>query len=176
MNKAVFLDRDGIINYSVVRDNKPYPPRKIITYMEGIFKLAHLLIDNDYLLIVVTNQPDVARGKISIEEVDAMNNRMKQSLPIWDVFVCPHDDLDYCECRKPKPGMLLDAAKKHSIDLGKSWMIGDRWKDVEAGTRAGCQSIFVDYGYDEIRPASQIHTVADIREIPYYFGGKKHAS
>ena len=174
MDKAVFLDRDGIINYSIVTNNKPHPPRKIITYMEGIFKLCHHLIDNDYLLIIVTNQPDIARGKITIEEVNAMNNRIRQSLPIWDVFVCPHDDLDYCECRKPNPGMLLEAARKHNLDLKQSWMIGDRWKDIEAGDRAGCQTIFVDYGYRESRPARQIHTVADIREIQWYFGGEKY--
>jgi len=174
MNRAVFLDRDGIINHPIIINDKPYSPKKMIAYMEGIFDLCYHLVDNDYLLVIVTNQPDVARGKTTIEEVNAFNNRIKQSLPIWDVFVCPHDDLDYCECRKPKPGMLLKASKKHDIDLKQSWLIGDRWKDVEAGDRAGCQTIFVDYGYKEHRPACQIHTVADIREIQWHFGGEKY--
>jgi D-glycero-D-manno-heptose 1,7-bisphosphate phosphatase len=105
-----------------------------------------------FLLIVVTNQPDVARGTTQKEVVEAINLSLASKLPIDEFFTCFHDNVDDCECRKPKPGALLAAAEKHGIDLAASFMVGDRWRDIEAGYRAGCQTLFIDYGYDEKQP------------------------
>jgi D-glycero-D-manno-heptose 1,7-bisphosphate phosphatase len=105
-----------------------------------------------FLLIVVTNQPDVARGTTQKKVVEAINLSLASKLPIDEFFTCFHDNVDDCECRKPKPGALLAAAEKHGIDLAASFMVGDRWRDIEAGYRAGCQTLFIDYGYDEKQP------------------------
>jgi D-glycero-D-manno-heptose 1,7-bisphosphate phosphatase len=105
-----------------------------------------------FLLIVVTNQPDVARGTTQKKVVEAINSSLASKLPIDEFFTCFHDNVDDCECRKPKPGALLAAAEKHGIDLAASFMVGDRWRDIEAGYRAGCQTLFIDYGYDEKQP------------------------
>jgi D-glycero-D-manno-heptose 1,7-bisphosphate phosphatase len=105
-----------------------------------------------YLLIVVTNQPDVARGKQTKEAVEEMNTLLASHLPIDDMYVCYHDNADHCDCRKPAPGLLLRAAKKHKIDLSKSFLIGDRWSDIEAGHRAQCRTLFINNGYAEKQP------------------------
>jgi D-glycero-D-manno-heptose 1,7-bisphosphate phosphatase len=112
-----------------------------------------------FLLIVVTNQPDVARGTLSIIEVDKVNDHLKRVLPIDEIRVCYHDDVDMCHCRKPLPGLLLDAAETHGIDLTISYMIGDRWRDIEAGLSAGCKTLFIDYGYPEKQPEHADHHV-----------------
>jgi D-glycero-D-manno-heptose 1,7-bisphosphate phosphatase len=105
-----------------------------------------------FLLIVVTNQPDVARGTQSRSVVEAIHTRLASLLPIDEFRVCYHDDDDACTCRKPKPGMILDAARTHGVDLDASYMVGDRWCDVEAGERARCATVFLDHGYDERKP------------------------
>jgi D-glycero-D-manno-heptose 1,7-bisphosphate phosphatase len=155
MNKAVFLDRDGVLNDVVLRDGKPYAPSR----------LEDLHIDPDaptglarlkqagYLLIVVTNQPDVARGLQTCAVVEAMDAAVGAALPIDEFRVCYHDDPDNCPCRKPKPGLLLDAAKAHDIDLSKSFMVGDRWRDIDAGAAAGVRTVWIDRGYKEHGPA-----------------------
>ena len=111
-----------------------------------------------FLLIVVTNQPDVARGfqpKAVVEEIHAS---LRARLPIDDIFVCYHDDRDRCECRKPAPGLLLEAARKHEIEMAESFLIGDRWRDVECGERAGCATVFIDYRYPEEHPPATFET------------------
>jgi D-glycero-D-manno-heptose 1,7-bisphosphate phosphatase len=152
--RAVFLDRDGILNAAVVRDGRPYPPASLaeMTLLPGVEDACARLKKCGLLLIVVTNQPDIARGKAAIGEIETINATLKARLGLDEICVCPHDDADNCACRKPKPGLLLDAAKRWKIDLAKSFMIGDRWRDVEAGRAAGCRTIFVDYGYAERRP------------------------
>jgi D-sedoheptulose 7-phosphate isomerase len=152
--RAVFLDRDGVLNKAIIRDGKPFPPSnesELELTPEAAVILAELR-KNGFKLLVVSNQPDVARGSISRETVEKMNAKLVTALPIDDILVCYHTDSDNCECRKPKPGLLLTAAKAHHIDLAQSFMIGDRWRDVEAGKNAGCQSILIDFGYDEKRP------------------------
>lgn len=104
------------------------------------------------LLIVATNQPDIANRKTTRAGVDALNQALKEQLPLDDIFVCPHNDQDNCACRKPKPGMLIDAAARWDIDLAASFMVGDRWRDVDAGRAAGCRTVFVDHGYAERLP------------------------
>jgi len=149
--KAVFLDRDGVLNKAVVIDGKPYPPKSLeeVNIAEGVKEGLEQLKKLGYLLIVITNQPDVARGTTSMKTVDDINNYLKQQLFIDDFFCCVHDNADQCECRKPKPGMIFAAAKKWNIDLDHSFMVGDRWRDIETGKNANIRTILIDYGYNE---------------------------
>ncbi len=146
VRRAVFLDRDGVITRAVVRDGKPCPAAE-----EGLELLPDVpaalveLHDAGFRLVVVTNQPDVARGTLRREVVDRMHARLRSLLPIDDIRTCDHDDEDECECRKPKAGMLEAAAQDAGLSLHDSFMVGDRWRDVEAGRRAGCTTIFIDY-------------------------------
>ncbi len=166
MKRAVFLDRDGVLNRAVVRDGRPYPPASAdeLEIIDGAAEALSRLRELGFLLIVVTNQPDVARGTQSRGEVEAIHGRLRETLPIDEFVVCYHDDSDDCGCRKPKPGGLLDAAKRHGIDLAASFMIGDRWRDVEAGQRAGCVAYFIDYGYAEKQPAPPFVRVRSLAE------------
>lgn len=161
--RAVFLDRDGVLNEAVVREGKPYPPASVdeLRVVTGAADALLRLKNAGYRLIVVTNQPDVARGTQSREAVEAINERLRAELPIDEFVVCYHDG-DLCECRKPRPGALRDAAGRHGLDLGRSFMIGDRWRDVEAGQRAGCTALFIDYDYRERRPAPPYISVASL--------------
>lgn len=145
-NRAVFLDRDGVINRAIVENGNPHPPASLseLEILPGVLDALRALKQHGFLLIVATNQPDVARGTLKREIVDSINASLRASLPLDDIFVCYHDDQDQCDCRKPKPGLLFRAAAQYSIDLGSSFMIGDRWKDIEAGRRAGCKTILVD--------------------------------
>ena len=149
--KAVFLDRDGVINRAVVRNRKPYPPKTLqdLEILPDVPEALNLLKESGFLLIVVTNQPDVGRGIQKKETVEEMHLFLKKILPLDDIFVCWHGQDGECDCRKPSPGMLLQASEKYGIDFGKSFMIGDRWRDVNVGYTAGCKTIFIDYQYDE---------------------------
>lgn len=151
MRKAVFLDRDGVLTRCFVRDGTPHPPDTVeeLEILPGVIEGCAKLKDAGYLLICVTNQPDVARGAQKREVVEAMNDHLRETLALDAVYVCYHDNADNCQCRKPRPGMLITAAEKFGIDLAGSYMIGDRWRDVEAGARAGCITVFVDCGYTE---------------------------
>jgi D-glycero-D-manno-heptose 1,7-bisphosphate phosphatase len=153
MMKAVFLDRDGVINRAVVRDGKPHPPETLedLEVLPGVPNALRKLRGAGFRLIVVTNQPDVARGTQTKEAVEAMHARLTAELAVDEVIACYHDG-DACDCRKPKPGALLDAAHRHGVELERSFMVGDRWRDIEAGQRAGCRCLFVDYGYTEQQP------------------------
>ncbi|HUA57233.1 MAG TPA: HAD family hydrolase [Verrucomicrobiae bacterium] len=152
--KAVFLDRDGVLNRAVIRDGKPYPPADVgeLEIVPDAAEALAALKDSGFLLFVVTNQPDIARGKQTWLMLDAIHAEMAAGLPIDGFYVCPHDDPDGCGCRKPKPGLLQQAASEHAISLADSYMIGDRWRDVEAGRRAGCRTIWLDFGYRERGP------------------------
>jgi D-glycero-D-manno-heptose 1,7-bisphosphate phosphatase len=146
---AVFLDRDGVLNRATVRDGKPYPPGSV-TELEILPDARQVLTElrgAGFLLVVVTNQPDVARGTQSRETVEAINNALSRALPVDVVLTC-YDDGDSPR-RKPNPGLLLEAAEQYGIDLASSFLIGDRWKDIEAGRRAGCRTVLIDYGYRE---------------------------
>jgi D-glycero-D-manno-heptose 1,7-bisphosphate phosphatase len=148
---AIFLDRDGIINRAVVREGKPYAPDRVqdVEILPGIITSLQRLAGCGYVFIGITNQPDVARGLQSRPVVESINKLILSRLPIREIFVCYHDNADDCACRKPKPGLILQAAKKYNLELSKSWMIGDRWKDVAAGQAAGLKTVFVDYQYAE---------------------------
>lgn len=164
--RAVFLDRDGVINKAVVRDGKPYPPANLaeLEILPRVAEALRRIREAGFVAIVVTNQPDVARGTATREEVEAMNAELGSKLAIDEFRVCYHDGADNCECRKPRPGMLLEAARKWDLDLAASYMVGDRWRDVEAGQRAGCRTIFIDYGYDEKQPGRYDYRVASLWE------------
>lgn len=154
MKRAVFLDRDGVINRAFVRDGKAYPPSNLdeVEILPNVALALSRLKLAGFLLIVVTNQPDVATGKTAKYVVDQINNHLAKMLPIDEFWVCYHIDSDACDCRKPMPGLLIAAAKKHQIDLKASFMVGDRWRDVEAGGAAGCKTFFLNYGYREKQP------------------------
>jgi D-glycero-D-manno-heptose 1,7-bisphosphate phosphatase len=154
MKQAVFLDRDGVLNRAIVREGKPYPPANLseLEILPGVEEALAALRAAGFLLIVVTNQPDVARGATTREAVEEINAALGAALPIDEFRTCFHDSESACECRKPKPGALLTAAALHDIDLRESYMVGDRWRDVEAGRNAGCKTIFLDYGYQEKQP------------------------
>jgi D-glycero-D-manno-heptose 1,7-bisphosphate phosphatase len=154
MKSAVFLDRDGVINAAVVKDGKPYPPASVeaMQILPGVGEALESLRQAGFALVVVTNQPDVARGRQTRAAVDAIHAKLRAELPLDAIYACWHDDADACACRKPKPGLLVDAARDLGLDLAHSFMVGDRWRDTVAGLAAGCQAIFIDRGYSERQP------------------------
>lgn len=153
MKPAVFLDRDGVINRAIIRNRKPYPPANIeeLSFPPGTFEAIQSLRLAGYMVIVITNQPDVATGIQSREMIEAIHGIIRQKLQVDDIKVCYHVDSDYCHCRKPKPGMILDAAQEYDISLECSFVIGDRWRDIEAGKAAGCKAILMrpEVSYNE---------------------------
>jgi transaldolase len=165
--RAVFLDRDGVINTAMVRDGKPYPPASVTetVLVEHAAAALARLSERGFLLIVVTNQPDVRRGSMCRENVEDIHRFLATKLPIDDFFVCYHDDEDHCGCRKPQPGLLREAADKYQISLAESYLIGDRWRDIGAGAAAGCRTVFIDRGYNErgpeTRPDIRVHSLSE---------------
>jgi D-glycero-D-manno-heptose 1,7-bisphosphate phosphatase len=178
MVKAVFLDRDGVINANLERDGKPVAPTTLAEFriLPGVAEAARRLKEAGFLLIVVTNQPDVATGRTPKATMEAMHAEILRQLPIDDFMVCLHVDADDCACRKPKPGLILKAAAKYGIDLPSSTVVGDRWRDVLAGQAAGCRTIFVDYGYAQDRPAVADETVKSLTEAAQLTLAREQAS
>lgn len=166
VRRAIFLDRDGVLNASVIRQGKPFPPDSLdeLTILPGVVEALVNLRAAGFLNIVVTNQPDVGTGKQRTEIVEAMHKQLREELSLDDVKVCYHTDDQKCDCRKPNPGMLLEAAKDHGIDLRQSYLVGDRWRDVAAGQAAGCVCFFVDYEYKEQRPVQPYVAVKSLSE------------
>ena len=151
MNRAIFLDRDGVVNKVILKDGKPCSPRTIkeLILNDGIADFLAQTRKAGFLNIVFTNQPDIARGLMDSKNLQIIHEFLRKNLAIDDIYSCPHDDVDNCFCRKPKPGMLIEAAKKWDIDLDESFTIGDQWKDAQAGTNAGCITILLDYPYNK---------------------------
>jgi D-glycero-D-manno-heptose 1,7-bisphosphate phosphatase len=174
MRRAVFLDRDGVINQAVVRDGKPYPPANLaeMKILPGVSKALEELHEAGLMLIVVTNQPDVGRGTTPQSVVEEINQSLTNQLPIDEFRTCYHDNKDQCHCRKPLPGSILAAAQEHNIDLANSFMVGDRWRDTEAGERAGCKTFFIDYGYAEKQPETVDYRVQSLAEAADIILGK----
>lgn len=152
--RAVFLDRDGVLNAVIVRDGKSFPPPSVaeVRILDGVPEAVNLLKEAGMLLVVISNQPDVARGTQLQETVQAINDWLGARLPLDRVEVCYHDDADCCDCRKPKPGLIHRSAKALGIDLEDSFVVGDRWRDIDAAKAAGCRSVWVDSGYAEKKP------------------------
>ena len=164
--RGVFLDRDGTINHAIIRNGRPFPPESAteLRLLPGVPEGLMALKAAGFALVVVTNQPDVRTGRQTREAVDAIHARLRGLLPIDDVRVCFHIDEDECACRKPKPGMLLAGAADLGLDLGTSYMVGDRWRDVDAGRAAGCRTIFVRNSYNERQPAKYDLAVDSLAE------------
>lgn len=171
--RAVFLDRDGVLNRAVMRGGRPFSPASAeeTELLEGVEAACRALKAAGFLLICVTNQPDIARRTRTRAEVEAINEKLKSALGLDDVRMCPHDDGDGCACRKPKPGLLLDAARDFDIDLKSSIMVGDRWRDVEAGKQAGCRTVFVDHGYAEERPTGADFVCSGLQDALAWING-----
>jgi D-glycero-D-manno-heptose 1,7-bisphosphate phosphatase len=178
VKRAVFLDRDGVINRAVVRHGKPYPPDTLaeLEILPGVAETLARLRAAGFVNVIVTNQPDVATGRQKREVVEAMHEFLLSRLPVDAVKVCYHVDADHCACRKPKPGMLLEAAGELDIELAASFMVGDRWRDIAAGQAAGCKCFFLDYGYNEKQPENPYVAVESLpqagdhifnRDIPW---------
>jgi len=154
MKRAVFLDRDGVINKSRIISGTPTPPRNVeeIEILEGVVEAIGLLKLHHFVPVVVTNQPDVARGIITKEHVESLNNFIGVRTGIEYFYSCLHDDSDSCTCRKPLPGLIYQASTDHNLDVSRSYMVGDRWRDIEAGQSAGCETYFINYSYNEKEP------------------------
>lgn len=146
MKKAIFLDSDGVLNTAIIKDAKPVAPRSLaeLTIPPEVRPALEQLKAANYLLICVTNKPDIERGLMTQAEVDTIFDKIRSELPLDDVYICYSENSD---CYKPKPGLLLAAAKKYNINLTQSYMVGDRWRDIGAGQNAGCKTIWIDRGY-----------------------------
>jgi D-glycero-D-manno-heptose 1,7-bisphosphate phosphatase len=164
--RAVFLDRDGVINRSIVRNGRPYAPLHLKEFeiLPGVPQAIEDLRVAGLSVIVVTNQPDVGAGHQTRDVVEAMHEKMCVEIAVDAVKVCYHTEANGCDCRKPLPGMLLSAAEEFDINLDESFMVGDRWRDVDAGHAAGCRTYFIDRGYDEALRQAPNNFVADLPE------------
>jgi D-glycero-D-manno-heptose 1,7-bisphosphate phosphatase len=161
MNKAAFLDRDGVINRAILVNGVPRPPSSVneVEILEGVVEAIQLLKAHDFVPVVVTNQPDVARGTISQTAVNQINSHIATLSGIKHFYTCIHDDIDLCGCRKPKPGLIIQSASELGLNIPASFMVGDRWRDVAAGQSAGCRSFFIDYSYPEKAPEKPFTTI-----------------
>ena len=176
MVRAVFLDRDGVINANLMRNGKPVAPTSLaeFRFLPGIAEAAQRLKQAGFLLVIVTNQPDIANGITPKAVMEDMHAEIRRQLPIDDIMICFHTDADRCSCRKPKPGLILDAATRHGIDLKASYLIGDRWRDVLAGQAAGCGcTIMIDHGVQQDQPCTPDRIVFSPLEAVDYILGRE---
>lgn len=177
VTRAVFLDRDGVISANVQRDGRPVAPTSMADFriLPGVEEATRRLKELGFVLIVVTNQPDISTGRSTMATLDRMHDEMRRRLPLDEIKVCIHVDADGCHCRKPKPGMLLGAARERGIDLTRSIMIGDRWRDIEAGQAAGCSTILIDGESDQEKPSTPHKIVRSLPEAVAYIIGHEHS-
>lgn len=168
--RAVFLDRDGVLNANLVRGGKPYAPRCAAEFqlLPEVEPAVRRIKAAGFLAIVITNQPDVAMGFTPRATVDLFHDELRRRLPLDDIKICWHTDADNCSCRKPRPGLILEAAVQYKIDLASSYMVGDRWRDVDAAHAAGCEAILIDHGLVQDRPTHPDKTVASLAEAVSY--------
>jgi D-glycero-D-manno-heptose 1,7-bisphosphate phosphatase len=161
--RAVFLDRDGVLNAVHLEDGVPRSPASLATLeiLPGVPDALRLLQAHGFLRIVVTNQPDVARGRSARAAVEVIHDHMLATLPLDGILVCYHDDADRCVCRKPRPGLLHDARDAYGVDLARSFLVGDRWRDIEAGDAAGCTTLLVRQPY-----SGSCHPAHEVRDLP----------
>jgi D-glycero-D-manno-heptose 1,7-bisphosphate phosphatase len=162
--KAIFLDRDGVVNVAPVVNGLPTSPMNAceLVVIDGIRDLVKEFKQKEYVVVVVTNQPEVARGRLKKESLKEMNDLISRESGIEHFYVCPHDDSNFCKCRKPRPGLIYDAANELNLDLERSFLVGDRWKDIEAGNAAGCRSIWIDLNYAEREPTKYFSRVSTL--------------
>lgn len=176
MKRAVFLDRDGVLNRTLIRDGVARPPACLaeLEILPGVPAALNALRASGYLLVVVTNQPDVARGNSPRSLVEGIHEQLRRALTLDAILTCFHDDADDCECRKPRPGLLLRAARDFGIELPLSAMVGDGWRDVEAGKRAGCATFLIAPGGDTPQPACDAR-VGSLAEAAAILIGQRRA-
>ena len=166
MKRAVFLDRDGVLNRSLLLDGVPRPPTSPgdVQILAGVIEAIQILKSHDLVPVVVTNQPDVARGRITQSQVEAINAHISNATKIEYFYTCFHDDVDLCECRKPLPGLIYRASHELDLSVHGSFLVGDRWRDISAGQAAGCQTFFIDYSYAEKMPKMPYKKVSSLLE------------
>ena len=167
MNKAVFLDRDGVLNAAPIINGVPSPPSNTseLQIIERVGEAIARLKAHGFIPVIITNQPDIARGKVKIDAVSQINKTLCKVLEIEHLYMCSHDDHHRCECRKPQPGLILRASSDLEISLKDSFMVGDRWKDIAAGQAAGCKNFFIDYSYREDQPSQPFVKVTSLNEV-----------
>lgn len=178
MKKAVFLDRDGVLNRSILIDGVPTAPTCIedVEVLDGVVEAIKILRDNRYVPIVVTNQPDVARGKTTQSHIHEINSYIGAATKIDYFYTCFHDDADFCVCRKPLPGLILRASSELELSLNESVMVGDRWRDIAAGQAAGCRNFFIDYVYGEQTPKDPFTKVSSLLEVANIMAGEQNGT
>ena len=164
MKRAAFLDRDGVLN--PMRQSRgvwraPLTLEEFAPYPWSAESVARLKAAG-WPVLVVTNQPEIATGELDSGVLEAMNERLRREVGVDAIYVCPHVDADGCDCRKPKPGLLLLAAREWGVDADASFMVGDRWRDVDAGRAAGCATILVAGPIEG--PARPDFRAADLRD------------
>jgi len=176
MKRAVFLDRDGVLNRSLLVDGIPRPPTSVgeIEILAGVIEAIQILKNHDLVPVVVTNQPDVARGRVTQSQVEAINARIGAATKIEFFYTCFHDDADFCDCRKPSPGLIYRAVDDLDLVVKDSFMVGDRWRDIAAGQAAGCKNLFIDYSYLEKRPVGPFRRVSSLIEAAYLIIGDSY--
>lgn len=163
-SKAVILDRDGVINEVFLQNGNPIPPRSLdeLRIILGVSEAIHLLKSHGFIVLCLTNQPDVSRGTMTREGVEEINKHLEEELQIQEIFVCFHDDRDRCECRKPKPGGIEYFLAKYNLGRSSTYMIGDRWKDIEAGRAAGVNTVYIARDYAEKAPKDYTFSAPDL--------------
>ena len=176
--RAAFLDRDGVINKSFMRSGIPVPPRDCgeVSIIEGVTDSLNLFRKNGIIPVVITNQPDVSRGITTVEKVESINQLIRQLTGIEYFYICFHDNFDNCNCRKPRTELILNAVRDLNIDLGNSFMVGDRWRDIKAGQTLGMRSYFIDYSYGEIEPELPFIRVSSLWEVARIELGERYES
>ena len=178
MKRAAFLDRDGVINRAILVKDIPRPPNTIqeVMILEGVSEAITLLKKHGFIPVVITNQPDVARGIIGLDTLTNINKFLGTSLGIENFYVCIHDDIDKCLCRKPATGLIERAATELNLDITNSFLVGDRWKDIEAGQKLGCTNFFIDYSYPERQPVIPFTRVSSLLEAVEIMTGVNHGT
>jgi D-glycero-D-manno-heptose 1,7-bisphosphate phosphatase len=162
--RAVFLDRDGVLNEPIIRNGKAYAPLSLEDFrlvVEAPVQVGRLRAAG-LVCIVVTNQPEIASGELSPVVLEKMHRQLRERVGVDDIFVCVHNSNEGCSCHKPRPGMIKDAASRWDIDLGTSFMVGDRWRDIDAGRAAGCHTVLIARDYSQSSNGDA--QVADLRE------------
>jgi len=162
--KAFFFDRDGVLIKGIIKNKKLFAVKKFnqFRFLPGAKKFLKKY-KKDFKIIVITNQPDISRGKINLKTIKKMNDKMLNTNLIDDIFICPHLKKHNCNCRKPKIGLIKKAKKKYNINLKKSYLVGDRKSDIDAGANSGMKTIFINRDYKETRPNNQNYTVKTLK-------------
>ena len=166
MKRAVFLDRDGVLNRSILVDGLPKPPHSIedVEILSGVIEAIQILKANEFVPVVITNQPDVARGLTTKAQVEAINTFVGAAVNIDYFYTCFHDDINLCNCRKPQPGLIYRASREIELSMENSFLVGDRWRDISAGQAAGLRTFLIDYAYPEKQPQMPFIRVKSLLE------------